>query len=149
MKKSIYVIAAVAMLFLCGCTQFDGHIGPIFGSWALREITEEDGSRLELQYETVFSFQNEVVQVVRLDDPPFRTEAKYGNFKVTKEKLTLKFQAQPTESGSYLYVTPDWLYFPEDGEPIVFDIKKLNGSDMDLVLDTGGRRLEYKLEKTW
>lgn len=148
MKKSIYAIAAFVILFICGCTQFNGHIGPIFGSWALREITE-DGSRLELQYETVFSFQNEVVQVVRLDDPPFKTEAKYGNFKVTKETLTLKFQANPTESGSYLYVTPDWLHFPEDGEPIVFDIRKLTGSEMDLVLDAGGKRLEYRLEKTW
>lgn len=141
-------MATVAIIILCGCTQYNGHIGPIFGSWALTEIKEE-GRELPLEFETVFSFQNEIVQVNKLTDPPFRTEEKYGNFTVTKEHLTLRFQARPTESGSYMYMTPDWLYFPEDGEPIVFDIRKLNGSAMELSLEVDGKKLYYTFRKTW
>lgn len=131
-----------------GCTQYNGHIGPIFGSWALVEIAE-DGTSLELEDETVFSFQNEIVQVIRLDDPPYETTVRYGNFSITDETLTLKFQNFPTVTGSYMYLTPDWLHFPRGGNPIEFDVRKLSGSEMRLVLDNGGKTYEYNFRKTW
>lgn len=148
MKKTIFAIVVSALTLLSGCTQYNGHIGPIFGSWALTGMTE-DGQPLPLDGETVFSFQNEVVQVVRLQEPSIPKATRYGNFTITEDKLILRFQAHPTESGNYLYITPDWLHFPQDGEPMVFEIVKLNGGKMVLTLDTDGVRLDYTFTKTW
>ncbi len=148
MKKSFIAFIVLSLSLLCGCTQYNGHIGPIFGSWALVDVTE-DGSNVSLDDETVFSFQNEVVQVLRLTDAPYEVEARYGNFSISDEYLTLKFQSQPTADGSYKYMVPDWLYFPEDGKPIQFDVRKLNGSEMILSLDSGSKVLVYTFKKTY
>lgn len=148
MKKIYLALIVMSCAILCGCTQYNGHIGPIFGSWSLMSITE-DGVPVDLGDETVFSFQNEVVRVVRLVDPPYSSMTKYGNFTLSDDVLTLRFQAKPTPSGSYMYVTPDWLYFPTDGQPIVFKVVRLNGSEMELSLDTEGATYGYSFKKTW
>lgn len=148
MKKAFLSIV-VAFLALCSCTQYNGHIGPIFGSWALEQICE-DGTPLPPQEAaTVFSFQNEVIQVAHLVDPPFTPDYRYGNFEVTDKELILKFQAYPTPDNSELYMTPYWLYFPEDGLPIHFDIRTLNSSLMELELNNEGTKYIYKFRKTW
>ena len=139
---------ALLLPILAGCTQYNGYIGPIFGSWSLVGIAE-DGDQLELTDETVFSFQNEIVQVVRLDDPPFEITVRYGNFTITESVLTMKFQNLPTLTGSHMYMTPYWLHFPPDGKPIEFEIRKLTGSEMCLVLDNDGILYEYSFKKTW
>ena len=147
MKSRLKAIIILSLLILCGCTQYNGYIGPIFGSWSLVELTE-DGIPMQLYGETVFSFQNELVRVIRFNEDPYVTHTKYGNFTVTDELLTLKFQDSPNTEGD-MYMTPDWLHFPLNGDPIVFDIKKLNGSEMILHLDSGGKILVYSFKKTW
>lgn len=147
MKKSFIAFIVLSLSVLCECTQYNGHIGPIFGSWSLVSLTE-DGSPMTLDDETVFSFQNEVVQVIRMIDAPYEIAARYGNFSISDDRLTLKFQSQPTADGSYKYMVPDWLYFPEDGNPIQFDIRKLSGSEMILALDSGNKILIYTFKKT-
>lgn len=138
----------LSLTLICGCTQYNGHIGPIFGSWSLVGITE-DGQPLELADETVFSFQNEVVRVVKLVDPPYSSMSRYGNFTLSSDVLTLRFQSKPTPSGSNLFVTPDWLHFPQDGSPIIFEIRKLGGSEMVLAFDNDGKSYVYSFKKTW
>lgn len=149
--KTSYIhtaISALLIILLGGCTQNDGHIGPIFGSWSLVAMTE-DGEPIDPGVETVFSFQNEIVRVVKLVDPPFSTIDRYGNFSIADDVLTLRFQAKPTQSGSYMFVTPDWLHFPKDGNLINFDVRKLEGSRMELSLDIGGKIFGYTFKKTW
>ncbi len=138
----------LALIGLCGCTQNNGYIGPIFGSWSLVEISE-NGDSLVFKDETTFSFQNEVVQVIRYADNYMSTSTRYGNFVKDDETLTLKFQTRPTESGSQMYMTPDWIYLPIDLSAIYFDIKKLNGKEMILVLESGPTSLQYKFVRTW
>lgn len=147
MKSKHIVTLILWILILCGCTQYNGHIGPIFGSWSLVAI-KEDGIPLPLEDETVFSFQNELVRVIRLIDPPYKWEQKYGNFSLSEKELTLKFQTKPTSDDNYMYMTPDWLYFPIT-QPIVLEVRKLNGSEMDLCLNSGGKQIEYCFKKTW
>lgn len=147
MKKTL-MIMILALIGLCGCTQNNGYIGPIFGSWSLVEISD-NGSPLKLNYETTFSFQNEVVQVIRCVDEYMSTSTRYGNFVKGDDTLTLKFQTIPTESGNQMYMTPDWIYFPTDLSAINFDIKKLNGKEMILVLESGPTPLQYKFVRTW
>lgn len=146
--KNILMMTILTLLGLCGCTQYNGYIGPIFGSWSLVEISD-NGIPLELKEETTFSFQNEVVQVTCYTDKYLTSISRYGNFVKTDDTLTLKFQNSPTESGSRLYMTPEWIYFPTDVSIIDLDIKKLNGKEMILVLQTGSAPLEYKFERTW
>ncbi len=148
MKKSYIAIIVAALAMLCGCTQNNGHIGPIFGSWALVGI-EEDGKTLPLEGETVFSFQNEILQVMRLESAQYTEVIKYGNFKISDDVLILKFQNHPTENGNYMYMTPDWIHLPLDGNPIKFDVKKLSGSEMVLILNSEEKPLTYTFKKTW
>ncbi len=148
MRKLNLALTMLSLILMCSCTQYNGHIGPIFGSWSLVAITE-DGLPIELDDETVFSFQNEVVRVARLVDPPYSTTFRYGNFSLSDDVLTLKFQAKPTPSDSYLYVTPDWLHFPLDGNPIHLEIRKLTGSEMSFTLDNDGKIYGYSFKKTW
>ncbi len=148
MKKIYHLVLLLSIVVLCSCTQYNGHIGPIFGSWALVSITE-DGDPLELGDETVISFQNEVVRVVRLVDPPYQVTNRYGNFTLSDNVLTLRFQTEPTASGSPAYMTPDWLYFPVDVALLRFDVRKLTGAEMVCSIDDGNHTMVYSFRKTW
>lgn len=149
MKKIYTTLLLLLIMSVCGCTQNDGHIGPIFGSWSLMEISK-DGVPLELNKETVFSFQNEVVRISQVSEDPYAGETRYGNFTKSDKVLTLKFLSELTPEGSgYTFLMPNWLYFPEGVTPLDFEIKELNGKRMVLVLDYNGEKLTYKFEKTW
>lgn len=148
MKKTFTLLITLALILISGCTQNNGHIGPIFGSWSLVGITD-GGESLDLDGETVFSFQNKVVQVTKLVDPPYTVLTRYGNFVISDDFLTMKFQLGPTSEGSYAYTLPDWIYFPQDEGQIRFDVKKLKGSEMILILESGDSHLEYYFKKTW
>lgn len=144
--KSTIMVLVISLLY--GCTQNDGYIGPIFGSWSLVAITE-DGIPIDPGDETIFSFQNEVVRVVRLVNPPYSTVTKFGSFTLSDDMLTLKFQQGPTPSGSYMYMAPDWLHFPKGETVIPLSVCMLNGSEMVLILYNGEKTFEYSFKKTW
>lgn len=146
--KKLHIAFVMLLALLYGCTQNNGHIGPIYGSWALVGISE-NGTPLVLEDETVFSFQNEIVQVVKLAESPNSSLYRYGNFTISDDYLTLKFQAKPTDKDSHLYLTPSWIYFPQDGLPIKLDIAKLDGKSMIWVLNTESGKYTYTLRKTW
>lgn len=148
MKRLYLAIISLTLTLLCSCTQYNGHIGPIFGSWALVGMTE-DTLPIDTAYETVFSFQNKVVRVVRLVNPPFSTGVNYGEFTLTDDVLTLFFQGEPTPSGGEIFMTPDWLHFPQGGVPVCLEVRKLTGSEMILSLDNDGKTYVYKFKKTW
>ncbi len=148
MKIFKFAIILPAFILLCGCTQYNGYIGPIFGSWSLVAMSE-DGIPIEPGEETVFSFQNEIVRVVGYVDPPYTTVTKFGNFIHNDNVLTLKFQSEPTPSGSYMYMAPDWLYFPKNENIITFEVQSLKGSEMVLRLESDEKTLVYSFKKTW
>lgn len=141
------VLLMCAML-LCGCTQQNGHLGALFGSWALIEITR-DGNPVEFEYETAFSFQNEIVNIVGYVDPPYDAKTRYGNFTHIDNNLTLKFASSPTPTDGRMYMAPEWLYFPKDENVIHFEVKKLTGSVMELILVSDGMTNCYSFRKTW
>lgn len=147
--KKIFFSSLLLILVICGCTQNNGHIGPIFGSWTLIEICENGAPIDSDKAETVFSFQNEIVEVAHLTEPPFSTAYKYGNFTLSGNTLILKFSAEPTIDGSHQFMTPTWLHFPENGEPIRFDVRKLDGKEMVLDMAYDGIKYTYCLKKTW
>lgn len=149
MKKFFIAVCISTILAVCGCTQNNGYIGPIFGSWSLMEISV-DGVPLEMQKPTVFSFQNEVVRVMQIAENPFEGETRYGNFSISDDILSIKFLTElDPDVDSYRFLMPSWLYFPSGEMPLRFDIKELKGSKMVLVLYDGSRDLTYSFEKTW
>lgn len=146
MRKAL-IMMVLALFGMCGCTQYNGHIGPIFGSWSLVEISE-DGTPLKMDETTVFRFQNEVVQITKRVEPPMPSVYRYGNFVKTEETLTFKFQTKPTAGDSHMYMTPEWLHFPMDGT-VVMNIQELNGKKMVLLLMSGSTQLKYTFTRTW
>lgn len=147
MKKAL-IMMMLAFIGVCGCTQYNGHLGPIFGSWALQEISD-DGVVLNIEDNTVFSYQNEVVQIQKTLESPLMPVTRYGNFVKNDNKLIMKFQSEPTESGARTYMAPGWLYFPADESIISFDIKYLDGKKMVIVLTSGSKPLQYTFTRTW
>lgn len=141
-------VLALVLTLPGGCTQNNGHLGPLFGSWALVEITQ-DGEPLDLGDETVFGFQNEIVNVVRYIDPPYTITTRYGNFSHAGDELTLKFQTEPTATGNRSYMAPEWLHFPKDENILHFEVRKLTGSEMALSIQADGATMEYRFRKTW
>lgn len=148
-NASIYGMLLTLLALVSGCTQYNGPDGPIYGSWALVGITEHNHD-LELTSETVFSFQGEVVQVLRLkEDPPSVAEQKFGNFEISDDILILKFQVAPSPGDNYMYMTPTWLHFPEHYGMLHFEVERLDGSRMVLRLRYPGEDLVYSFRKTW
>ena len=145
--RNTLIIITIGLLCLCGCTQYNGYIGPIFGSCALVEITE-DGVPLEMTDETVMSFQNEVVQIVKRQEPPLKSEFKYGNFVKTNDCLILKFQTTPNQYGNTSYMWPDWMYLPLDEKSLSFHIIQFDGKKMVLDLDKGHSSVIYTFKRT-
>ena len=135
-------------MLLCGCTQQNGHLGALFGSWALIEITC-DGNPVEPGYETAFSFQNEIVSIVGYVDPPYDSKTRYGNFTHIDNTLTLKFAPTPTPTNGRRYMAPEWLYFPKEENVLHFEVKKLTSSLMELTLVSDGVTNCYSFRKTW
>ena len=148
MNRLLAFFVLMLLLIGSGCTQNNGHIGPVFGSWALVEISA-DGTPLELIDETVFRFQNEVVQVDHIFSE-FDRILRIGNFTISDNVMTMKFLTELTSDykGS-LFLMPTWLYFPKGEMPLRFDILTLKGNRMQLALDNGGKKYVYKFERTW
>lgn len=146
--KNIYLsILVISLLFCCGCTQNDGHLGPLFGSWTLTDITKDGETIVKDTDDTIFSFQNTIVQVTHLVEPPYTVEYRNGNFTHEGNVLSMKFQAKNSDY-SLLYKAPDWIFFPQDGNPIAFTVKTLTNNRMSLKLDIDGTIYEYNFKKT-
>ncbi|MDE6194785.1 MAG: lipocalin-like domain-containing protein [Muribaculaceae bacterium] len=148
MKVHSLQMLILGVLLMCGCTQQNGYIGDLFGSWSLTKITC-NGDIVEIEYETVFSFQNEIVSIVGYVDPPFEAKTRYGNFTHLDQNLTLKFASEPTPTYGKGYMAPEWLYFPKDENILLFEVRKLTGRSMELSLASDGSILHYSFRKTW
>ena len=94
-------------------------------------------------------FQNQIVEVIKREEPPLTSVYRYGNFEKTDDMLILKFQTKPTDNGNTAYMTPDWMYLPLDEGSLHMEIKELNGKKMVLMLKTESGMLQYTFSRTW
>lgn len=147
--NAIIAFLAALCISLSACTHNNGNIGPIFGSWALDSITE-DGRPYPLGKDdaTVFAFQDEIVRVTRLTNPPYAKDMKTGNFAIHGDELTLRF-ARNTGPDAGMFLTPYWLPLPDDGEPIHFRIDKLKGGAFVFSYDFNSHRYVFSCSRTW
>lgn len=152
MKRLINsIIALVALLAASSCTQNNGNIGELFGSWALREVTIDDTpADMAEATPTVFSFQANVVRVTYYDDEYYHFNY-LGTW--TRSDNTLDFDFthhnNATAPGEGPYSAPTWLDF-ETGVVTHTTIVRLDRGHLDFTRITpGGTTYLYKFEKTW
>ena len=144
------IILIISTLLLMGCSQNNGHVGPIYGAWTLLEMSA-DGQQLPIEGEsTVFSFQGEIVQITHMLSAPDVYTKNFGNFSIDQKELTFQFQSGLSGDEGYQYTAPAWLYFPSDGMPFHIQVTDLGTRNMDWQFTTSeGTNYHYKFKKTW
>lgn len=144
MKKIRHIAFAVLLpLLLWGCTQNNGHIGPLFGSWHLESMSC-DGSPLAQPdgTDTYWKFQGSLVEVI-LSKGFYETEFYTGIF--TRDGQVLSVSFPPTNAPD----TPQWMGFAPQS-PLRLDIERLAGSEMNLKWTSDeGKVYIYNFKKTW
>lgn len=140
MKKILIISAAVLLLALAtGCTQNNGHIGDLFGSWALESSTL-DGAAVSEVTSTTISFQGSIVQFNCIYNE-FELSSIFGQWSRSDNQLTLVFN-----SGSG--ATPGWMGIAES--PAVITLERLTSSEMIWVYTApGGEIYRYRFGRTW
>ena len=123
MKKiTILFILIIPLIF--SCSQNQGHIGPIFGKWQLKEIQTDDNF---LFFDSIFyNFQNEYVLLQKLHTVPHLVESNMGFFVHSDDELKLELR-DCTISRVNIYQLPDTI--------IDFKILQLNNKKMVLRLN--------------
>ena len=91
MKKStLYLLSAVAVLLLTGCTRNHGDIGIWFGTWHVESITC-DGEPVTVAGDYFFQFQSRVIRVSHVGGYEQTVES-YGTWSDDGDgKLTITF----------------------------------------------------------
>ena len=146
-----YMAVCVLCIFLSGaCTQNDGHIGPLFGSWSLNSMSV-DGELRESSdgHFTTMSFQSDIVMFVCADEL-HNTSKSYATWSEHNDILTLNFShySDDIAEGTDAFGPPPCLDMPAGISD--YQISKLNSSVLELIRVSGdGRVYIYKFKKTW
>lgn len=151
MKTKILAILTVWLLALTSCTQNGGHIGTLFGSWSMTEMTVDGTPRAfpDQDYTTV-SFQGTVAEFEYHKGlhMPF---GRYATWVKVDDILRFDFTHHDDDNpaGTGKYEAPSWLDLPSNCV-IDMTIAKLDSGHMTWVYrTTGGVVIIYKFERTW
>ncbi|MDE6854791.1 MAG: lipocalin-like domain-containing protein [Muribaculaceae bacterium] len=153
MKRLAYITALAAAMTLttASCTQNNGHIGPVFGSWSLQSMTV-DGTDVPLPAGAVsatMSFQTDVVRF-NLTYEYSHTLESFATWSKTGDIMTFDFRHHDdvTAEGTGMYAPPEWLHFEALQENAT--VTELNGKHFDFVrTDDEGHKYIYKFDRTW
>lgn len=151
MKRLIYILLAALALISGGCTQSEGHIGTMFGSWVLTDMII-DGQPTQSQSDdyTTMSFQSNIVNFKLVDGRGYAT-GRWGTWTRLDNRLTFDFthSTDANPSGAGAYQGPTWLGFPAQGV-VTVEITQLTDSHFDFIRRTDNEEVViYKFERTW
>ena len=142
------------MLSLCACKN-EGNIGPLFGTWALTDITVNGEKPADfIKGQTTWSFQNNIVRIV-FDLGPSEYDARVGSWEKTASEghkyLEFNFthSQDGVEPGTGPYLAPEWLGWPTNR---IIRLEYVKDSSREMVLtwmSDGGDSFTYTLKKTW
>lgn len=152
MKAFRLLLSAVLILLGAGCTQNNGYIGDLFGSWCLQSImcgTEPYPSGIRAT--TYWSFQSDVIRVTAEYEYHY-VENYYGTFEQVGDnilRLDFTHSDDDTAAGTGQYQAPTWMGFPASG---IINLTIAQSEDDLLVLtydspDNG--TLVYTFVKVW
>lgn len=115
MKRITYYISVLCLtLLMCsGCTQNNGRIGPLFGSWLMTEYTV-DGQKVDFPADdyTTLSFQGEIVRFSLIDESDDEQINCYGSWQQSGSTITLDFDFRSDNSPEGN--APYWLELPAE-----------------------------------
>ncbi|MCM1067640.1 MAG: lipocalin-like domain-containing protein [Muribaculaceae bacterium] len=146
--RTLSTLAACALLLLLqACTQNNGHIGHLFGSWVLDGRTA-DGTEIPLPegMEAYMSFQSDIVRMLTVKDTYTVEDESYASWTEEGDNLIVDC-THTSDNDSWQHRVPSWLYPAEDF--ITFRISRLDGSRLILVRDVDGVDYVYTFSKTW
>lgn len=150
-QTAIKFFSPAFVLLLTGCTQPDGDIGDLFGSWSLQEMTC-DGSPLSLPEDSegsTVSFQSNIAMFNIYYDND-ETGSSVCTWIRTDDTMTFNFNNSDNKypAGTGIYAPPAWLRFSEPTETIY--ISELNGRHFNFTRTASdGRIYTYKYNRTW
>lgn len=142
-------LAVLAALTLGACTQNNGHIGKLFGSWVLTECLG-DGTSVDKPYdaEAYMSFQNNIVHFRTVENSYDLIEYKTATWKRIGDTLSFDFDHTSDAGDPSLYSAPAWM--EPVGKEAVMTINRLDGSRLELMRTADdGVIYIYKFDKTW
>lgn len=146
MKKTIQLIAMMALMLLSACTTNNGDIGVYYGTWALNTVYVNDTldtNWCDDAHWTTWSFQNNIVNIARSDEYQ-DLDSRWGTWSEEGNKLSLDYRHHSDE---YDYDAPTWIYM-ERQTVTVLTIEKQTSKTMTLSFeDSQGRSIRYELRK--
>lgn len=148
--KYIYWISLVCIVVAtAGCTRNNGDIGDLFGTWRMTDMTVDGSPATGLQGAYFWSFQNDIINFKRIDDPvAHRTESRWGKFTDSDGYLYLNLRNHSGQSSfDWNYVIFPELKLPlEERVPLKFVERTSKEMKLSLTLDDG-QQIVYVLEK--
>lgn len=153
MKKTTLGILFISLfsVILTGCTQNNGHIGKLFGSWALVEMTE-NGTAFQLPDDAegaTISFQNNIVRFSLIYNS-FEALHNIATWTRSGDMLTFDFNnySDTNEPGTGGFAPPWWFRMSDLKESYI--ITRLDGGILELKGENSkGDRYEYRFRSTW
>ncbi len=119
MKKlrSTYTLLYILLLTVCtACTQNNGYIGSLFGTWALTSMTVNGETPKTFKSDDTFwSFQNTIINVQQVADH-YQYVSHYGTWEESDGQLLLNFTHSDdvNAAGEGPYLAPTWIGFPKN-----------------------------------
>ena len=152
MKRILFILSIMFAVVSC---QNDGHIGRLFGTWQLAQMTE-NGETPEAftPGETTWSFQNNIVYITK-ELPHMERILRVGTWAESNADGHKYLELDYTQStdeyapGTGPYRAPEWLGFPENK---VIRLEYVKDSSREMVLtwtSDEGLVYIYTLKKTW
>lgn len=151
-RRHIILVAAVLMMTIAaGCTHNDGDIGPLFGSWRLKDITVTGNGPAPAVPDVVWSFQSSVIRFQTLASHHDYYE-NWASWSLDGDNMTVNFvnHDDDTPESYWPYTTPPIPGFPRQVEVMVMHVENLTSSDMVLsYASSDGLTYTYKLKKIY
>lgn len=150
MKHTSVLVAAGLLMsvLLAGCTQNNGHIGKLFGSWVLVERVAPGASPLPSDATFYMSFQGDVVQFIT-EYEHYDYLRFFATWQRQGDRLTLNFDNKndneaPGQGG---FAPPQWLVNPSLHTTLM--VTELDGGHLELADISGSDEIIYKFDRTW
>lgn len=123
----------LTILLLAGCTDNNGDIGPLFGTWHLEHISSDKGDYIEPSPTMFWMFQSSVVCFQTLSDFHESYED-WASWQIEDNKMVINLDNHDDSipPGIFPYEVPDIAGFPKTPCKMYLDILQLDSKYMSL-----------------
>ena len=148
-RTALLIISILAQIVvLNGCTQNDGDLHGLFGSWKLESITIDNVEDKDYQMNEIWVFQNNIMAINVVDEHEHLPQTYYGTFERDGNTMTMNFTHSDNAfaPGTGPYAPPTETHLP--AAIFNMEILKLTGSKLRFeYINTEGKTIIYNLKK--